>query len=144
MSQYHSMRRRESESSQDFSDKFMKIYNVIPTQFKPPPSSAQLQYVEAFDSEFTLWLSKRKSSSLVDMTNDAIEVEVNMNATKSKNRDEGEWIREEGEIRKEKNPEQPSSSNPQEAKMDMMMKTMEKLMENIIVDSRPPHREGQE
>ena len=45
----------------------MKTYNAIPTQFKPPPSSAQLHYDEAFDSEFTLWLSERISTSLEDM-----------------------------------------------------------------------------
>jgi len=53
-SQYHSMRRKESV--QEFSDRFMKVYSAIPTQFKPPPGSAQLQYAEAFDSEFTLLL----------------------------------------------------------------------------------------
>ena len=61
------MRRRESEYVQEFSEIFMKIYNAIPTQFKPPPSSSQLLYVEAFDSEFTLWLSEIKLTSLVDM-----------------------------------------------------------------------------
>ena len=45
LSQYHSMRRRESESIQEFSNRFMKTYNVIPAQFKPPlvlPSSNML------------------------------------------------------------------------------------------------------
>jgi len=42
LSQYHSMRRKESESIQEFSDRFMKIYSAIPAQFKPPPGSAQL------------------------------------------------------------------------------------------------------
>ena len=30
LSQNHSMRRRESESVQEFSDRFMKVYNSIP------------------------------------------------------------------------------------------------------------------
>ena len=30
LSQYHSMRRKESESIQEFSDRFMKVYNAIP------------------------------------------------------------------------------------------------------------------
>ena len=72
MLQYHSMRRKESEFVQEFSNKFMKVYNSTPTQFKPPLGSAQLQYVEAYDSEFTLWLSERTSTSLVDMMKDAI------------------------------------------------------------------------
>ena len=75
------------------------------------------------------------------MMNDAIEVKVDMTASKRKKRDEGEWRREEGERRKDKEFEQPSSSNPQEARMDMMMKTMEKFMERLTMDTTPLPRE---
>ena len=115
------MKRRESESFQEFSDRFMKVYNSITAQFKPPIGSAQLQYVEAFDNEFTLWLSERILASLAAMMKDAKEVEVNLKASRKKKIDEGEWKREdgerirdggqwrrdEGEIRKDKEPEQP-------------------------------------
>ena len=40
LSQYHSMKRWEIESFQEFSDRFMKVYNSIPSQFKPPIGSA--------------------------------------------------------------------------------------------------------
>ena len=90
------MRRRESESVQKFSDRFIKVYNAIPAQFKPPIGSAQFQYGEAFDSEFTLWLSERRSTSLVDMMKDTIEVEVNLTAARKNKMDNGEWRREEG------------------------------------------------
>ena len=42
------------------------------------------------------------------MMKDSIEVEVKLNAAKKKKRDEGEWRREEGDIRKDKEPKQPS------------------------------------
>ena len=58
---------------------------------KPPIGSTQLHYVEAFDSDFTLWLSERRSTSLEAMMKDAIEVEVNLTATRNNKRDEGEW-----------------------------------------------------
>ena len=115
------MRRGESESIHEFSDRFMKTYNAIPTQFKPPVGFSQLQYVEAFDSDFTLWLIERISASLGDMMKDTIEVEVNLTAARKKKRDEGEWRREEGEWRrdegergerrKDKEIEQPSISS---------------------------------
>ena len=108
------------------------------------PGSSQLQYVEAFDSEFTLLLSERRSTSLADMMKDAIEVEVNLAASRNKKRDEGEWRREEGDIMRDKEPEQPSSSNSQEVKMEMMMKSMEKLIERLTMDNRPPTKENQE
>ena len=69
--------------------------------------------------------------------NDAIEVEINLAAAREKRR-------EEGERRKEKYPTQPSSSNSQEARMDMMMKIMEKMMERLTMENIPPPREEQE
>ena len=42
-SQFYSIRREESESFQEFSDRFMKVYNDIPSDFKPPPKISQLQ-----------------------------------------------------------------------------------------------------
>ena len=121
----------ESESDQDFFDSFIKLYHAIPSQFKPPPGSSQLQYVESFSSEFNLWLSERKSTSLDDIMNDAIEVEINLTSAREKRR-------QEGEIRKDKDPTQPSSSNSQGARMDMIMETMENLMERPTMDHCPP------
>ena len=89
LSQYHSMRRKESEFVQEFSDKFMKVSNSIPTQFKPPIGSAHLQHTEAFNSEFTLWLREIRSTSSTAMMRDTIEVEVNMVAARKKKREDG-------------------------------------------------------
>ena len=61
-----------------------------------------------------------------------------------KKRDEGEWRREEGDWRRGKEPEQPSTSYTQETKMDVMMNTMEKLMERLTVDNHPPPKDHQE
>ena len=91
------MRRWEIEYVQEFFDIFMKLYNAIPTQFKLPISSVQLQYDEAFDSELTLWLSERRLTSLASMMKDTIEVEINLTTTINKKRDEGERRRDEGE-----------------------------------------------
>ena len=43
LSRFYSIRREESESFQAFSDRFMKVYNAVPSNFKPPPETAQLQ-----------------------------------------------------------------------------------------------------
>ena len=40
LSQFHSMKRRVSESFQEFSGRFLKVYNDIPAQFKDPPGDA--------------------------------------------------------------------------------------------------------
>ena len=112
----------------------MKVYNTIPTQFKPPPGSAQLQYVEAFDNEFTMLLCERKPASLADMMNEAVEVKVNLMSARRKKVEEGEWRREEGARKREKEAEQPSTSHNQETRDSMIVKTLEKMMEGLTVD----------
>ena len=39
---------------------------------------AKLNYAEAFNDEFPLFLRERRSATLANMMNDAIEVEINM------------------------------------------------------------------
>ena len=75
----------------------MKVYNSILAQFKPPIGSTQLQYIEYFDGEFSLWLSERRLTSLVAMMKDDIELEVKLVTARKNKRDEREWRREGGE-----------------------------------------------
>ena len=77
------------------------------------------------------------------MMNEAVEVEVNLTSARRKKVEEGEWRREEGARKREKEAEQPSTSNSQEARDSMIVKTLEKMMERLTVDGRPPHREQQ-
>ena len=72
----------------DFSTRFMKTYDSIPADVKPPPMAAKLHYADSFNSEFTLLLRKNTFVSLTYIMDDAIEVEVNLrasNKTKQKN-----------------------------------------------------------
>ena len=88
LTKYNNLKRRFNESVQKFSRKFMKTYESIPTNVKPPPRATKLHYEDAFDNEFTLLLRERISTSLRDMMDNAIEVEVNLlasNKTKWKN-----------------------------------------------------------
>ena len=78
------------------------------------------------------------------MMKDTIEVEVDLVVARKKKRDEGEWRREEGERKVAKELEGPSTSGSQEARIDTMLWTMERMMERISVDERPPPREKQE
>ena len=71
----------------------MKVYNTIPSELRPPPGAAKIQYVEAFDSKFTLWLNERRSFSLAGMLKNFIYVEMNLTAAKEKGREEIEGRR---------------------------------------------------
>ena len=57
---------------QYFSTRFIRTYDSIPTDVKPPPGVAKLHYVDAFSSEFTLLLRERRYVSLEDMMDDVI------------------------------------------------------------------------
>jgi len=74
-------------------------------------------------------LRKRDSTTLVDIQNDAIKVEVNMISAKKSKMGKAK-LKEEGK---------PSSSAPED-KIDSMMKTMEKLMDRLAFGniSSPP------
>ena len=78
------------------------------------------------------------------MMKDTIELEVDLVTTRKKKIDEGEWRREEGEKKVVKYLEGPSILSLQEARIDTMLWTMERMMERISVDGRPPPRENQE
>ena len=104
---------------------FNKVYNSISDHIKTPLAATQLHYAKAFDYEFSILLRERESSSLVEMQNDAVKFELNMAATK----------RSKMGKKKLKEEEKPSSSSY--AKFDSMMKTMEKLMDKLVLRATP-------
>ena len=67
LTQYNNLRRAPNESVQDFSSKFKKTYDAIPTNVKPPPGAAKLHYADAFSNDFALLLRERRSVSLAEM-----------------------------------------------------------------------------
>jgi hypothetical protein len=131
LTQYNNLKILPTETVQEFSTRFLKVYNSIPDQVKPPPGAAQLHYADAFESDFALLLRERRSTTLTDMMNDAIEVEVNLAASgKIK-------FQVEDEKKKIKDEAQPSTSQSSDAKLDLMVKTMEKLVEKLSLDNKP-------
>ena len=108
----------------------MRTYDSIPTNVKPLPGATKLHYVDAFSCEFTLLLRERRFVSLIDMMDDAIEVEVNLTAS-NKNKQKNETRRV-----KDEDPWESTSSSNSDAKFDTMMKAMEKLMVKLSSDDK--------
>jgi hypothetical protein len=52
LTQYNNMKKALEEMVQEFSARFLKVYNSIPAEVKPPPGVAQLRYADSFDSDF--------------------------------------------------------------------------------------------
>jgi hypothetical protein len=135
LTQYNNMRKAPEETVQEFSVHFLKVYNSIPAEVKPPPGVAQLRYADSFDSDFTLLLRERRSTSLDAIMSNVVEVEVNMMASgKIKPRFNRGDKRPQGDA-------QPSMSWSSDDKFDMMMKTMEKMMERMSMGNRHVTRE---
>ena len=67
LTEYNNLKRDLDESIQDFSKRFNKAYNSIPSHIKPPPRSAQLHYAEALDYEFSISAREREYDSLSEM-----------------------------------------------------------------------------
>lgn len=100
-----------NESVQDFYTRFMRTYESIPADVKPPPGAAKLHYAYAFDSEFTLLLRERRSTSLENVMQDTIEVDVNLSASnKTKQGGESRRVKEEAQAS--------TSQSNTDAKMD--------------------------
>ena len=115
---------------QDFSTRVMRTYDVIPADVKPPLGVAKLHYVDVFSSEFTLLLRERRFVSLTNMMDDSIKLEVNLIASnKTKQRNETRRVKEE-------EPQASTSQSCSDAKFNIMMKTMEKLMDKLSADDK--------
>jgi len=57
------------------------MYNKITDEIKPSETSAKITFANAFDVEFSLLLRERRSTTLSQMQEAAIEVESNILAT---------------------------------------------------------------
>lgn len=98
---------------------------------------AKLHYAEGFDDDFSLLLRERRSTTLENMMNDDIEVDVNlMFSKKGKYRFETKKVKEEA---------QPSTLQPTiDSKFDSMFKVIEKMMERLVENDRQVVREQNE
>jgi hypothetical protein len=76
--EFGSLKRKEGESISEFSKRFNKMYNKIPTEIKPTKNSAKITYNSAFDPKFFLMLREIISTSLSYMQDATLELESNI------------------------------------------------------------------
>ena len=109
----------------------MKVYNSIQTQIKPLVRDAQLHYVESFDIDSGLNLRGRRFATFPEMLKDAIKVEGNLMAY------EKIKYKFDTEKKKAKEESQPSTSQSADAKFNLMMRNMERIVYIISFKNRP-------
>jgi hypothetical protein len=81
LTEFRALRKKNSESVLEFTQRFNKLYNKIPTEVKPSQPAAKVTFVGAFDPDFALLLRERRSVDLTKMQDDALEIESNMMAS---------------------------------------------------------------
>ena len=131
LSQYNNLKKGGFESVHEFSSRFTWVYNSIPADIKPSLGVAKLHYTNAFNNYFALLLRERKSNTLSAMFTYTLEVEANMMAY-GKIKPRAEVDTRKG--REEAHPTT-SASSSNDIKFEMMLKTMEKLMDRLIVEA---------
>jgi ribonuclease HI len=81
LTEFGALKKKNSESVLEFTQRFNKLYNKIPAEVKPSQPAAKVTFVGAFDPDFALLLRERRSLDLSKMQDDAVEIESNMMAS---------------------------------------------------------------
>jgi hypothetical protein len=81
-SEFNALRRGEDEALVIFNRRFFSAYHSMPVEIRPTETAAMVYYIMAQHLELVFLLRERKSSSLIHLFEDAIEVEENIRASR--------------------------------------------------------------
>ena len=81
MTKFGALRKKNSESVLEFTQRFNKLYNKIPVEVKPSQPTTKVTFAGTFDPNFALLLREKRSTDLTKMQDDALEIESNMMAS---------------------------------------------------------------
>jgi hypothetical protein len=137
MTEFGSLKMMEGEFVSDFSKRFNKMYNNIPTEIKPSEASAKISYASEFDLDFCLLLRERRATSLAQMQDAAIEVESNVLAA-DRLRNKTDVDSRKG--RSEASTSGPSVPHPQVDELTKMVKSLSTKMERMKVEGRKAYK----
>ena len=134
LSDYNNLKRNTRESVQDYCTRFNSVYNALPPNMKPPLSLALAKFPEGFDPNMGYQLRERDPLTLEDMQRGALSVEENL-IEKS--------ARLESEKRVTYKDETMALTSSPDAKIDNLVRVMERILEKINLNDRVPPRENQ-
>jgi hypothetical protein len=81
LTEFGSLRKKNSETVMEFIQRFNKLYNKIPAEVKPSQPTAKVTFAGAFESDFALLLQEIRGATLNRMQDDVVEIESNMMAS---------------------------------------------------------------
>ena len=74
LTEFGTLKKKTYESLVDFTKRFNNIYQKIPEEIKPTETTAMINFANALDYEFSLWLRVEKAQALTSMQEAAIGV----------------------------------------------------------------------
>jgi hypothetical protein len=86
MLEYENIKRNQGEIMQDYCTCFNNLYNVIPTEIKPPQGLELIKFLDCFDADMLHQLRERNATTLEDMKKNVISVEANILAKRARQR----------------------------------------------------------
>lgn len=77
LKEFEDLKRNPSEPVANFIRRFNNLYKKMPLDCKPPVTASSVRFSKAFEDDFVVMLSERKSQNSAYMETNAIEVEAN-------------------------------------------------------------------
>jgi hypothetical protein len=81
LTEFRALRKNNSESVLEFTQRFNKLYQKIPAEVKQSQPAEKVTFAGAFEPDFALLLREIRSDTLTCMQDYAIEIESNMMAS---------------------------------------------------------------
>jgi len=78
LTEFGALRKKNSKTVREFTQRFNKLYNKILVEVKPSQPAAKVTLAIDFEPDFDLLLRERRSSDLTRMQDDDIEIDSNM------------------------------------------------------------------
>jgi hypothetical protein len=75
ITEFGSLKKKSTEYLVEFNKIFNKLYNKILVDIKPSQAVTKVTYVGAFEADFSMMLRERRSTTLLIMKDDAIDIE---------------------------------------------------------------------
>jgi hypothetical protein len=140
MTEFRSLKKKEGGYVFDFSKRFNKMYNKIPSEIKPTEASTKISYVNAFDSDLCLLLRERRATSLAQMKDEVVEVESNVLAV---DRLRNKVVTDKRKGRSEASTSSYFVPHPQVDELTKMVKSLSANMEKMKFEGKQTYKNPQ-
>lgn len=141
LTDFGALKKKNNESLEDFTKRFIKVCQKIPVEVKPLKTTTTITFANALDSKFALWLRAEKLKILVGMKEAAIGVHSNLMAS-NKLKIEGKAAKYKKKMKEEKQSSSSKNFTTEENldQMSNLIKDIASKMTKLELENRPTAR----